>query len=281
MNLIRRPAATAAALLMLNGCASSAGSTHSAQEQPAGAPSPSKTASSTPTPVPAAPVAGSCHRLTFAAATQPTDSSTAVPCSEAHTAQTIYVGTLGKGSDGNLLAVESAQAQGQILRACPRSLGGFLGGSRTTRRLSAFQVVGFSPTPEQGRRGAQWFRCDAVALRRAGHLALLPTRLHGVLNSPAALTRFGTCGTAAPGSAHFHRVMCSQRHTWRAVEVVPLDPGARYLGPAAGTVADDRCKAVAATRANGALRYAWSFEWPTRTQWHAGRRYGLCWLPGA
>lgn len=281
MKLARRTAAAAAALLMLAGCTSSGGSARSAQEGAASAPSPSKATSSTPLPVPASPVTGSCHRLTFAAATQPTDSSAAVPCTKAHTSQTIYVGTLSKSSDGHRLAVESAQAQRKILRACPRRLGAFLGGSPTTRRLSTFHVVGFSPTPEQGRRGAQWFRCDAVALRRAGHLLLLPTRLHGVLNRPASLTRFGTCGTAPPGGAHFERVMCSQQHSWRAVEVVPLPAGARYLGPAAGAAADAQCKAVAAARANGALKYTWSFEWPTRTQWHAGRRYGFCWLPGA
>ena len=43
--------------------------------------------------------------------------------------------------------------------------------------------------------------------------------------------------------------------------------------------ADSRCKAVASERANGSLKFTWSFEWPPRAQWNAGQRWGYCWVP--
>jgi hypothetical protein len=75
-------------------------------------------------------------------------------------------------------------------------------------------------------------------------------------------------------------VVCRRRHAWRAVDTVDLPRTARYLGAAASDQGDAECKDVAAARSGGALRYTWSFEWPTRDQWRAGQRYGYCWVPG-
>jgi hypothetical protein len=44
---------------------------------------------------------------------------------------------------------------------------------------------------------------------------------------------------------------------------------------------DDACKLEAQQRATDPLVYKWSFEWPTKTEWDGGRRYGLCWVPSA
>ena len=54
---------------------------------------------------------------------------------------------------------------------------------------------------------------------------------------------------------------------------------AHYLAKDVTASGDASCKNVAAQRANGALQYTWSFEWPTRAQWAAGQRYGYCWVP--
>ena len=74
--------------------------------------------------------------------------------------------------------------------------------------------------------------------------------------------------------------MCRRKHAWRAVDTAAIDRSARYLGARATAAGDAACKDVAAARANGALKYTWSFEWPTRDQWTAGQRYGFCWVPG-
>jgi len=247
-------------------------------------------AASTPSPSPSAssaaqaatlPRTGSCHALSVSEATDPVDASDPVPCRRPHTSVTIKVGEPSPVADGHLLAVDSATVRAQIARACPDTPGAYLGGNATAQRLSRFEVVWFSPSLEQADAGANWYRCDVVAVRAEGQLLSLPARLKGVLDQGGALDRFGTCGTAAPDARTFDRVVCSERHTWRAVDVVDLPKDARYLAKAAAAVADSACKDIAAERADGELKYTWSFEWPTRPQWASGQRYGYCWVPEA
>ncbi len=262
------------------GCTTSTPQASSSTRPPATkAPSSSQPTASPP---PAAPGVGSCHRLSLQAATAPTDSRPAVPCGSSHTTVTVRVGHFDPVRDGHLLSVDSRSVQRQIAARCPTGPSGYLGGTLADRRLSRFAVVWFSPTVEQGQAGATWFRCDLLALAGTGPgqgLAVLPAHLHGILDRPHALDRFGTCGSAAPDSPHFDRVICARRHTWRAVSVIPLAPHARFHERPAGAAADGRCKQVAAAAAGGALRYTWAFEWPTLQQWRAGQRYGFCWLP--
>ncbi|HET9761156.1 MAG TPA: hypothetical protein VFP51_15485, partial [Nocardioidaceae bacterium] len=104
----RRPRPLPAALLLvvvaallLAGCSGGPGASQkpstshsstpsSAASGPAGPSSPTSTAPA----VPPAPRQAACYRLTVPQLTQPTNASTPVPCRGAHTAQTIYVGTL-------------------------------------------------------------------------------------------------------------------------------------------------------------------------------------------
>ncbi len=240
--------------------------------------SPSAVVSSAPPP-PAAPKVGACHRLTFEEATAPVESRTPVRCSSPHTAVTIKVGRIDALADGHLLAVDSATVRAQIARACPPALAGFVGGDENTRRLSRLEVVWYSPTLEQAEAGADWFRCDVVALRSEGELMTLPARMRGVLDQSGALDRFGTCGTSAPDRKGFERVACSERHSWRAVDTIDLPRGTRFQDGDAGAAADTECKDIAAARAGDSLRYTWSFEWPSRAAWDDGQRYGYCWVP--
>lgn len=277
MSSRRRRVGLVAVLLLVLSSACSSGAA------PAGArPSerPGAAVSSAP-PVPRPPQVGACHALTLSEATDPVDTGKPVPCRTKHTSVTIRVGQLSPVADGHLLAVDSRTVRAQIAKACPAAPAGFVGGDRTTQRLSRFEVVAFSPSLEQADAGANQYRCDIVAVRSQGQLQPLPARLRGVLDEPGALDRFGTCGTAAPGARGFTRVVCSLKHSWRAVAVVELPAATRYLAKDAAASGDSRCKDVAAGRAKGALKYAWSFEWPTRPQWAAGQRYGYCWVPSA
>ncbi len=228
---------------------------------------------------PAAPTVGSCHALDLDQATQPVDPTRPVPCARPHTSVTVAVGQIAPLADGHLLAVDSAAVRAQIAAACPATLAGFVGGTRTTQRLSRLQVVWFSPSLQQADAGANWYRCDVVGLRDQGRLLELPRRMKGALDAPGALDRFGTCGTSAPGRKGFERVACSERHSWRAVAVVEIDPRSRYLAKSAAAAGDARCKDVAADRAGSSLKFTWSFEWPTKGQWRSGQRYGYCWVP--
>jgi Septum formation len=264
-------------LVLATGCSSS---TSSPGEADAAA-TPSPRASVTPEPPPpAAPATGSCHALTVREATDPVDAGRAAPCSRRHTSVTVKVGDLDPVSDGHLLAIDSRTVRAQIEDACPDSPGAYIGGDETTKRLSRFEVVWFSPSLEQADAGANWYRCDIVAVRSQGKLLPLPARLKGVLDQDGALDRFGTCGTAtAPTARGFERVVCSEPHRSRAISVVDLPKDARYRDKGVEADANSSCKDAAAEKANGDLKYTWTFEWPTRAQWAAGQRYGYCWIP--
>jgi hypothetical protein len=212
-------------------------------------------------------------------ATDPVDAGTPVACGAPHTSVTVKVGQLSLVVDGHLLAIDSRTMRRQIEDACPDSAGAFVGGDRRTQRLSRFEVVWFSPSLEDADAGADWYRCDVVAPRSEGRLLALPAKLQGVLDQDGALDRFGTCGTAAPDARRFSRVVCSEKHSWRAVDVIDLPANRRHLAKDVTARADSACKDIASRRSSGSLEFTWSFEWPTRAQWDAGQRYGYCWVP--
>lgn len=258
--------------LVLTSCSSS-----SSDDQPDAAPSPRESASAPPA-TQTAPKVGDCRQLTMDEATEPVASSSTVPCSKPHTAVTTKVGKLSLVTDGHLLAIDSRTVRAQIAEACPDTAS-LLGGDRTTQRLSRFEVVWFSPSLKEADAGANWYRCDVVAVQSEDRLLPLPLRLNGVLDRDGALDTFGTCGTTAPDKQSFSRVLCSQKHSWRAVDVIDLPKAARYLAKDVAAQGNARCKDIASDRAGGALEFSWSFEWPTRAQWESGQRYGYCWVP--
>jgi hypothetical protein len=194
---------------------------------------------------------------------------------------TVKVGRLSLVVDGHLLAIDSRTVRKQIAEACPDTPGAFVGGDETAQRLSRFEVVWFSPSLEDADAGANWYRCDVVAPRSPGRLLILPAKLKGVLDQDGALDRFGTCGTAAPDARGFSRVVCSEKHKWRAVDVIGLPSNRPYLAKDVTATADSACKDIVSKRAEGSLKFTWSFEWPTKALWHAGQRYGYCWVPEA
>jgi hypothetical protein len=240
---------------------------------------PTSPSSRTSTAPPAAPPARACYDLDFDEAARPTSSARPVACGATHTTLTIHVGRIRPVVDGHLLAVDSDTVQAQIAKRCRTRYAAFVGGSTETQRLSRLTVVWFSPTLEQSDQGALWFRCDLVALAGHDRLAPLPRRARGLLGGSDALDRWGTCGTTSPASDRFQRVICSQRHAWRARATIALPHGSAYLGKRAGRVADSACHDIDARLAKDILRLKWSFEWPTRHQWDAGQRYGYCWTP--
>jgi hypothetical protein len=228
------------------------------------------------------PTEGACYRLSFEELTQPSTDADEVDCDGRHTAQTLHVGELDTVSDGHALSLDSEHVRKQLTAVCPRQLARFLGGSVQERRLSRFEVVWFTPGLSQADRGARWFRCDVVALAGDERLFRLerPRRLRGVLDREDALATYGLCGTAAPGTRGFSRVICARPHAWRAVATIRISGGRDY--PGESTVRDageQACADRARAMAEDPLRFRYGWEWPSRDQWQAGQHYGYCWMP--
>ncbi|MBC9735508.1 septum formation family protein [Nocardioides marmotae] len=283
---MRRGTALAAPLLaalLLAGC------TSSSEEEPDAPASGSSTSASPDAPDPEAPAPSAaaprepedraCYRMSFEEAVAPTTDTAPVRCRSRHTSQTYAVGRLDAVVGGHLLAVDSERVQQQVAAECPRRLQTFLGGDRAALRLSMLRSVWFTPTVEESDEGADWYRCDVVALAGPERLAPLTGRLAGVLDRPAAAARWAMCGTAGPDSPDFRRVPCSARHTWRAVSVVDLG-GGKYPGPKAARAAGQGpCEDAGRAAAEDPLSFTWGYEWPTKQQWSTGMTFGRCWAP--
>ena len=284
--MIRTAAATCLTVLALAGCSAGSGQglspTGSAQQS--GAPTdgarelPAVQVAAPPEP----PQLGACYRITLEQAARPTNEERPVQCGRRHTARTVHVGRLDTIVDGHALAVDSDRVQRQLAEECPAELAEFLGGDAEARVLSRFQVVWFSPTLEEYDAGADWFRCDVVALGGPDELLSLPPdeRLRGILDRPKALATYGLCGTAQPGTEGFERVACAQPHSWVAISTIAIQGGRRYPGvDAVRAAGDEQCSEEVRSRNELVLEYTYGWEWPTAEQWAAGQRYGICWAP--
>lgn len=267
-----------ALLLTLTGCT---GGGEKSAEPTSSASSASAPESATPTParLPKAPRDRACYRLSYDQALAPTTDARSVACTDTHTSMTYAVGSFDAVVDGHLLAVDSDRVQAQVAGECPRRLTAFLGGTPDDLHLSMLRAVWFTPTVELSDAGADWYRCDIIAVASEGRLAPLTQRMSGVLGTTAGRDRFGMCGTAQPGTSDFHRVICSSDHSWRAVRVVHFS-AASYPGPAAARAAGQTpCQDAGRSASSDALDFTWGYEWPTRDQWDNGQHYGLCWVP--
>ena len=267
----RRLLLAAAAALALTACG---GSPSSAP------PSPGASESATVPSPPPRPATGACHELTYDQAVAATAPSTTTSCHASHASETYAVGNLDVVVDGHLLAVTSARAQKQAATVCPARLHAFVGGSRDDLRLSMLRAVWFTPTSDEATAGASWYRCDVIVVAGDSQLADVTASLKGALDGARAAD-LAMCGTAAPGTSAFHRVLCREPHSWKAVDTVDIS-GSAYPGAStvksAGTA---HCKSVAQQSAANRLKFKWGYEWPTAAQWAVGQHYGICWAPGA
>ncbi len=270
------PAALLLALLLpLTGCS---GGDDDEPEVPETAAAPSPTPPPTATTAPR-PDDGACYRLAFEDALAATTQAAEVACSAAHTSTTVAVGTIDNVIDGHLLAVDSDRVVDSVGATCSDRVATVVGGTRAEQRLSMLRPVWFTPTVAQSDAGADWYRCDVIAVAGQDRLAPLPRRVQGVLSTPEGRTAWGMCGTDAPDSPAFERVLCSAPHSWRAVATVDFEPGPYPGEDAVRDRGQAPCEDAGREVAADALDFRWGYEWPTREQWELGQTYGRCWAP--
>ncbi len=266
-----RGAALLVAAVLLLGCTGDEQSTSDPDET---TPSPRPTAVEVPRPD-----KNACYLLSFDEALGYTTDVEPRRCRRRHTSVTYAVGTLDNVVHGHLVAVDSRRVKQQVADTCPDLLPEYVGGSLAQRRLSMLRAVWFTPTVEESDAGAAWYRCDVIAVAGYERLAELAGSAKGVLNTPKGRTEWGMCGTAAPGSKKFERVLCSEEHSWRAVEVVTF-PNDAYPGEAAAEArGQEQCESAGNRAAEDPLDFQWGYEWPNKEHWRAGTTYGLCWVP--
>ena len=276
---MRRYAALLAAVLAFSSC-TSGGDGGDSDSDTSLSPTP------TPTPVvaappPPAPAVGACYRLSYDEALAPTNADTPASCEKGHTSQTFAVGRLDLVTNGHLVAVDSQTVRRQVARRCPSRLAAFVGATEEQLRLSMLRPVWFTPTLEESDAGADWYRCDVIAVTGDRTLAKFDRHLAESLARPAGRAELGMCGTAEPGTEGFRHVLCREQHSWQAIGVVDLaGRGPDYPGVKAVRAAgQEPCAEAAREIASDALDYEWGYEWPTADQWAAGQTYGRCWSP--
>ena len=240
---------------------------------------PTTPAPPTAAPPPPRPKRLECRRLSFDEALAPTDSDRIVSCKAPHTSQTYAVGRLRTVVAGHLVAVDSDRVQDQVARACPRKLAAFLGTTDEALRLTMLRAVWFTPSLEQSDAGANWYRCDVVAVGGDDRLARIRGSLEQALADAEGVDAYGMCGTAAPDDPGFERVLCREGHTWRAIRTVDLAGKAYPRKKRVRAAGQAPCEAAGREVAEDALDYEWGYEWPTADQWAAGQTYGRCWAP--
>ena len=238
---------------------------------------PTETTSSSTAPV--RPQVGECHRLSVDELLGSADTESPVGCRDEHTSETVHVGTFTAAAAGQPGALTGDKANQVAARTCRTNAASYLGTEPGRLWLTRVEIFWFVPTPAQVDAGADWLRCDVVVLERGDRLMALPTSMEDALRK-AGDDRYALCGTARPGAEDFERVVCSERHSWRAISTISVGEGERYPGPqAARSAGEERCQGEARAAQDGALRYDYGWEWPTKAQWESGQRHGYCWAP--
>jgi Septum formation len=235
------------------------------------------THSHSPEPPPVAPETAECRTLTYRDISGFFDDTKTTSCSASHTAYTFAVVQLPKSVAFDGVKIQNDAVQTAAADRCRAAFKKFIGGNDETRALARLTVTYFLPHQIGFDRGAHWVRCDVVALQSARMLAQLPRRLQGLLDSSSALSTYGVCSRADPGSSPL--VMCSQPHAYRALAAIRLgDDAAPYPGQQATVdLGTSRCKTLVAKQlgVKGGFTYSWTY--PSTADWAAGQRFGYCW----
>ena len=222
-----------------------------------------------------APAEGTCRVLAIADLSARTNNSSAVDCSQPHTAQTIKVATFPTtvGSDYHADPVGAFAYQ-----TCTEAFAASLGAADSVAPRAQLSWAWFGPTDDAWRRGARWFRCDAVgAPPDQSSMADIPADLTNLL-AGFPPDHWLTCAT---GSAFTSRVnvACDQPHTWRAVTAVKLgQPKDPYPGDHISAVrAHNYCSDAVGAYLNYANTYEFGYTTFHRAEWKAGNRRAVCW----
>jgi hypothetical protein len=272
-----RTSAAAALLLTLAACGGSGDATTGPDET--GNTHPSKDGPTKIAAPPAAPDVGECRKVSYSDISLFSNDSKPVPCKQDHTAYTFDVAELPSDVAFDGVEIKNDAVQNAAADACQSSYAKFIGGDTSTRALARLTVTYFVPEQKGFDAGAHWVRCDIVALQSDNSLGPLPERIEGYLDNDDALADYGVCSRGDPSEVGSMLVMCSQDHTYRAVDALRLgESGASYPGEDKTlTEGKQQCEDLIKDLlgVSGGFTYAWTY--PSASDWDAGQRFGYCW----
>ncbi|WP_310963009.1 septum formation family protein [Nocardioides terrisoli] len=221
------------------------------------------------------PRVGACRDLDTQDVAAHTDDTPTVACSRPHTAQTFLVGRLPRRTGASY---DDRWHGSHVYDTCGPAFERFLGADDSLVMRIRISWVWFRPSAAAWKRGARWFRCDAVGgPDGARRLAYLPTVTKGLFQGrPAQQWLACSRGSTFAGST---RVPCSARHDWRAIATVKLgQPDDPYPGDRISEVrARDYCSDQVGAWLNYALDYGYGYTYFHAAEWRAGNRRAVCW----
>ncbi|HEY3528732.1 MAG TPA: septum formation family protein [Nocardioides sp.] len=192
------------------------------------------------------PAVGACSTMTAEQAAAAIDRSTAVPCSEKHTAQVAGVVQLPSGMQWS--GASRADLFRVVAGRCLPEVAATLGRDTRTRDSSAYDYVWFEPSKRERSQGARWLSCSVIR-PKAALLITLPTSRTPFLASGTLRDGLARCMTKAGD-----RTPCSAGHLWRATGTFVVS--GRYPGPKAlNRTATNRCR----TRVAAGKPYRWTY----------------------
>jgi len=154
------------------------------------------------------PRVGECRAMSWDEYMGKSNNEAPIDCSQPHTSRVTDVVRLPKGVTWG---ASIDRLTNIATRLCHPSEMEALGGSYSSRAMTAYSGAWFMPTKAQRDRGARWIRCDLVLLAGT-RLATLPTDSVPALGAQPHPARIAACAKART----FARTICSTRHAWRA-----------------------------------------------------------------
>lgn len=221
------------------------------------------------------PKLGACRTLTPEDITKSSDGSDPVACTKAHTAETFAIGTLPKETGS---AYDDKRQGKWIHTTCTAAFQKFLGADESLAMRIRLSWAWFRPSEEGWKKGARWYRCDAVGgPSDAKTYAKLPTTAKGLFSAkPPEQWLLCALGPTVTNSV---KVNCTEKHNWRAVTTIKLgQPNDAYPGDRLIEVRSrDFCQDSVGAWMNYPPEYDFGYTWFHAGEWSAGNRRSVCW----
>ena len=201
-----------------------------------------------------APKVGTCEQMTYKLLQLKSDHSTAVPCSEKHTARVVSVVQLPKKLDWS---ADTGQLFRVVVSTCVPDVRDALGRTMKKQDRTAYSYGWFIPTKTQQSHGARWISCTQILWHKRG-LGALPTDDVPALPTGPLSDKVARCMTDK-----LLITSCNLSHGWRATGafVVASDsyPGAKALNAKATKKCADRVTTKG---------YRWTYQ--RKLNWQVG-----------